>query len=89
MRQADPRALLFIEQTDDAVLDGITLINPAASSQLILRNNSDILVEKLREPGKETAEGITIEGNDNRNIDIEKNCPVRFADQATRKCLLK
>ena len=89
VRQADPRALLFIEQTDDAVLDGITLINPAASSQLILRNNSDILVEKLREPGKETADGITIEGNDNRNIDIEKNCPVRFADQATKKCLLK
>lgn len=88
VRQADPRSLLFIEQVDDAILDGVTLINPSGTPQLTLRNDNDILVEKLRETPGTTPAGIVIEGNNSR-IAIEKECPVKFTDNATKKCLLK
>lgn len=88
VRQADPRSLLFIEQVDDAILDGVTLINPSGTPQLTLRNDNDILVEKLRETPGTTPAGIVVEGNNSR-IAIEKECPVKFADNATKKCLLK
>lgn len=80
--------MLFIEQVDDAILDGVTLINPSGTPQLTLRNDNDILVEKLRETPGTTPAGIVVEGNNSR-IAIEKECPVKFTDNATKKCLLK
>lgn len=89
VRTEDPRALLFIEQTDDALLDGVTLVNPSQSPQLILRNSRDIVLENLRETSGRASCGITVEGRQSQSISVEKGCPVQFADQATKKCLLK
>ena len=82
--ESDPRALLFMERVNDALLDGITLVNPSDGAQVILRNSRDIDIEKLRYDGSRVP-CIGIEGTDNRRIETDKKYSVDHSDGRNSK----
>lgn len=82
-RSADPRALLFMENVDDATLQHTTLRNPITHPQLILRDNSDIIISNLK------YSDIQIEGSQSHDIVIDRDLTTICTDGATRKALKK
>ena len=83
VRSADPRALLFVENAEDAALDDITLVNPQEAPQLILQNCRDIRIGNL------LPNALQIEGAASQYISVAKDAALTYTDQATKKAIRK